>query len=187
MANRVRPGHADTRSLILERAFIIAGCFLVAATTAGRAQSRPGAVTAASVPPPARANADSVSQRELQAILNELDAAILHHDAAVVEKYYSQDYVMTFRDGRRGDFQNSLHVLTDTSRNQWQRHDRSDERLLFYGPTAIATFTVHSQWVARASQKQFDVRESVTQTWIRRDGRWTLIATHVSPIDSNPQ
>jgi hypothetical protein len=59
----------------------------------------------------------------------------------------------------------------------------SNEQIIFFGATAIATFTVHSQWTARASRKDFDVREHVTQTWLRRDGRWTLVATHVTAID----
>ena len=146
-------------------------------------QSDARVATAAHLPPPVRANVDSGSERELHAILDELDTAILHHDAKVVEKYYSPDYVMTFSSGRRGGFENSLHVLTDPSRNEWRVHDRSNERITIYGSTAIATFTVHSRWIAQATQKEFDIREHVTQTWIRRDGRWTLIATHVTSID----
>lgn len=140
-----------------------------------------------SLPPTARANADPDAERELRAILNELNAAILNHDSKVIEKYYSPDYVMTFSSGKRGGFENSLHVLSDPTRNVWRIHDRSNERIIFYGSTAIATYTVHSQWIAQATQKEFDVREHVTQTWIRRDGRWTLIATHVTSIDPSQQ
>jgi ketosteroid isomerase-like protein len=144
------------------------------------AQAQTRAVT---LSPPARANGDSQSERELRAILDELSAAVLHHDANAVQQYYSPDYVMTFSDGKRGGFDNSLHVLTDTTRNEWRLHDLSNEHFMFYGPTAIVTFTVHSQWTVRASHRDFDVREHVTQTWLRRDDRWTLLATHVTSID----
>jgi ketosteroid isomerase-like protein len=163
------------------------GCCLALglAPRTARAQSRVTATTLIS--PPAPANDDPQGERELRAILDELGAAVLQHDAKVVEKYYSPDYVMTFSDGRRGGVENSLHVLTDTSRNEWHMHDVSNERFTFYGGTAIVTFTAHSQWVARTTRKQFDVREHVTQTWIRRDGRWTLVATHVTTIDPSQQ
>ena len=151
------------------------------------ARTKDQAATTASVAVPARANPDPRGENELRAIFGDIRAAILQHDAKVIEKYYSPDYVMTFSDGKRGGFENSLRTLTDESRNEWRVHDRSNERFLFYGDTAIATFTVHSQWLARASQKQFDVREHVTQTWIRRDGRWTLVATHVTSIDASQQ
>jgi uncharacterized protein (TIGR02246 family) len=133
---------------------------------------------------PARENADATAERELRAILQELSAAVLTHDASVVAKYYSPDYVMTFRDGRRDGFENSLRVLTDTTRNEWHVHELSDEAFHFYGETAIATFSVHSQWIARVSKKPFDVREQVTQTWVRRDGRWTVVATQVTAADT---
>jgi ketosteroid isomerase-like protein len=136
---------------------------------------------------PARANVDPQGENELRAIVRDLSAAVLSHDGAVVRKYYSPDYVMTFSDGRRGGFENSLSTLTDANRNQWRTHDRSNEQFHFYGDTAIVLFTVHSQWLAKASQKEFDVREHVTQTWIRREGRWTVIATHVSAIDASQQ
>jgi hypothetical protein len=149
------------------------------------AQAQPGADKAAIAVPAARANADAQGERELRAILDELRAAVLNHDGSVVQKYYSPDYVMTFSDGRRGGFDNSWHVLTDTMRNEWRVHDLSNEHFIFYGATAIATFTAHSQWTARATHKEFDVREHVTQTWLRRDGRWTLLATHVTAIDAS--
>jgi hypothetical protein len=136
---------------------------------------------------PVRANADPQGESELRAITQALSEAVLTHDGAVVKKYYSPDYVMTFSDGRRGGSENSLAVLTDANRDEWRTHDRSNEQFHFYRDTAIVLFTVHSQWQVKATRKDYDVREHVTQTWIRRDGRWTLIATHVSSIDSSQQ
>lgn len=170
----------DTRAAF---SLFAVGCCLALAFAPRTAGAQSPVRVTTSLSPPARANDDPKGEHELRAILDELGAAVLHHDAKVVEKYYSPDYVMTFSDGRRGGFENSLHVLTDTSRNEWYIHDVSNERFTFYGGTAIATFTAHSQWVARATGKQFDVREHVTQTWIRRDSRWTLVATHVTTID----
>ena len=160
-----------------------ASVFCVAVGLAPQAARAQAPAVATEFVSPVRANADPNGERELRAILDELSAAVLQHNGRIVEKYYSADYVMTFSSGTRGDFENSLRVLTDTNRNEWHRHELSNERFVFFGPTAIATFTVHSQWTARASRKEFDVREHVTQTWVRRDGRWSVVATHVTAID----
>jgi hypothetical protein len=161
----------------------IAGCcfgLTLVTRTAPAQEKRQPAAPSASVSTAARANADPQGERELRAILADIHRAILQHDGTVIERHYSPDYVMTFNNGNRGDFENSLRVLTDESRNKWSVHDTSNERFLFYGDTAIVTFAVHSQWSSRGTE--FDIREHLTQTWIRRDGRWTLIATQATLI-----
>jgi len=150
---------------------------------ASQVPSSQGAPTLAEAP--ARANADPQAERELRAIYAEIHRAILGHDPSVIEKYYSPDYVMTFRDGPRGNFQNSLHVLTDESRNKWHLQEASNENFLFYGDTAIVTRTVHSEWFGRG--KEWNVREHLTQTWIKRADRWTLVATQATSIDPSQE
>lgn len=145
----------------------------------------PGGNSLVSASAPARANADPQAERELRAAYDEIHTAILKHDPAVIEKYYGPDYVMTFSDGPRGNFENSLHVLSDENRNKWHSHDVSNEKFLFYGDTAIATLTVHSRWFGRG--REHDVREHLTQTWVRRAARWTLVATQATLIDPSQE
>jgi ketosteroid isomerase-like protein len=53
-------------------------------------------------------------------------------------------------------------------------------KVSLYGNTAVVT--VLSTWSGKANNEAYSSQFQATHVWVKQEGRWQLVAAHVSPV-----
>jgi ketosteroid isomerase-like protein len=120
---------------------------------------------------------------QVQSHLKELDeqwmAAIVKNDAPAIGTFMSPDWVIIGPEGGLINRDQFLHVIKSGD----LVHDSmasDDWRVRVYGDTAVVTAQTRSKGAYRG--QPFATHERSTSVFIRRDGRWLCVLTHLTPI-----
>lgn len=100
-------------------------------------------------------------------------------DAALV-RYYGDDFTYIGVDGKIVD-KEGLRVRMQ--RNELQHFELEDDlrRVSVYGDVAV--LSGHSTTKAKDKGEEHAATEGYTEVWVRRDGRWELVAEQLTPQD----
>lgn len=113
------------------------------------------------------------SEQELLKANREYDQALVRGDADVLDRLYAEEFVYTTPDG---EVRNKAQQLAFTRSGSLRLESgQSDEvRVRVYGNTAVMTgrFTAKGKFI----DKNIDIRERYTAVWVKRRGRWWLVA-----------
>jgi hypothetical protein len=119
-------------------------------------------------------------ERELMELERQLSDALARQDASVLDRLWSERLVFTFPNGQissKADRIAAQKPSTDpnqlTSRNE-------DVKVYLYKNSAVVT--VRSRWVDKAGTKQYGDPFQATHLWVKENGRWQLVAAHVSQV-----
>jgi ketosteroid isomerase-like protein len=90
----------------------------------------------------------------------------------------ADNYVSTDQDGTV--FVGKAANLADMKVTTWTSNEITDLKVTVYGDAAIATGT----FVAKGTYKgkPFDDRGRFTDTWVKMNGKWLIVASHASLI-----
>jgi hypothetical protein len=108
-----------------------------------------------------------------------LNQLILMHRSSEAEKYYADDFILTTSSGKvklKTDMVNEI-GLTELSM-EINQTDNVNVRIL--NTTAVLTGTLHQKGTYKG--KSFDVFILVTDTWVKTDDGWRILAGHASVI-----
>lgn len=127
-------------------------------------------LTTASVTPGQKSG--SIEQELLKANL-EYDEALVRGDVTTLDRIYSDEFIYTTPDGEVRDKAQQL-VFTRSGDLRLESGRSDDVRIRVYGNTAVMTgrFTARGKFKDRS----IDVRERYTAVWVKRRGRWRLVA-----------
>jgi hypothetical protein len=119
-----------------------------------------------------KATPDAKAEQELRKLEREwLDA-----DAAGVERIEADDFTITYGDGSVRDKAQYIEMAKrgtkDPNVSQWTE----DSQVRIYGDTAIITGRFLYKNKETVSQSRY------TDTYIKRNGRWQVVASHLSNI-----
>ncbi len=131
------------------------------------------AVVAAISLSPAAADASPEAERELRTANEEYDAAIMRADVAALERIFAEEFIYTNPQCEVLNKQQQIAVLSSGDL-KLEDAKSDDVRVRIYGETAVMT----GHFTARASRdgKPMKIDERYTAVWVRRDGRWQLVA-----------
>jgi ketosteroid isomerase-like protein len=111
-------------------------------------------------------------------------AAVRRKDRAWFDRHLADELVMTT--GRTGRVTTKAEEIADILAQEGGGDDQvTDLRVRAYGNTAIATFRLTATGSDRNGPYTRTAR--YTESWIHRDGRWQLAASHSSLIPSPAQ
>jgi ketosteroid isomerase-like protein len=133
------------------------------------------AFAAAAVP----ARADVASDiRRLEAAWG---AAFLANDYRTVESIVAPEYkLMRVEDGR-AQFTDRADWLANSKRLAFHEFEADVKDVVVTGNTAVAT--VEGRWkISRADRGTRDERFILSDTWVKRNGRWQVVFRHSSPM-----
>ena len=121
--------------------------------------------------------ADAV--RDLLEVARAWDEAMVHNDATAIGSFMADEWLIIGPDGSVGDRARFLHLVSSGELT----HDvmtTEDPIVRVYGDTAILV----AQGTSGGNFKgtPFRLRERATSAFVRRDGRWQCVLTHLSTL-----
>jgi ketosteroid isomerase-like protein len=113
------------------------------------------------------------TEQELLRANQDYDEALVRGDATALERIYSDEFVYTTPDGEVRDKAQQL-AFTRSGDLKLEDGRSDDVRVRIYGNTAVMTgrFTARGKFRDRS----IDIRERYTAVWVKRRGRWQLVA-----------
>lgn len=126
------------------------------------------------------------SKRTVESQLIELERklsdALVREDAAVLDRLWSDDLIFTSPNGKVSNKAQRLALQKSAAQpSQSESVTTNDEVKVYpYGNTAVVT--VLSTWSGKANNQAFSSQFQATHVWAKQQGRWQLVAAHVSPV-----
>jgi ketosteroid isomerase-like protein len=133
-------------------------------------------------PPHRTTHGTAAAETEIRRLLDELAAAHLHSDGAALDRLRAADYVFTTADGRLLDKAQAAVAPGDYALTAYTHED---VRIRVYGDAALATggLTVAGTFRGRPRGG----RTRWMRVFVKRDGRWQLVANQLTPITTAPE
>ncbi len=100
----------------------------------------------------------------------------LNHDADAMDKMLDKDFVLTDYDGTVMSKAQFLASIRDKA-NQLTAEVSEDMKLHRHGDTVVVTGATHEKGTFKG--KPYQHKGRFTDTWIRREGSWICVASHL--------
>ena len=122
------------------------------------------------------------AERQLIELERQLSDALVREDAKVLDRLWSNDLVFTFPNGKVSNKAERLAGQKPAAQpTQSDSKTVNDEvKVYLYGNTAVVT--VLSTWSGKANNEPYSSQFQATHVWVKQEGRWQLVAAHVSPV-----
>ena len=119
------------------------------------------------------------AEAEIRALEEKWDAAQLKGDAAALSEIFADTYVSTNGEGKtRG----KAEVINEVTAGdiKFESSKVQDLKISVYGDAAVVT----GIWKGKFTQKgkPLDLTERFTDTMVRRNGKWQVVASHGSNL-----
>lgn len=123
----------------------------------------------------------SDAEREVLEREQAIGRAVVGHDAKFMDEVWGDDFIYT---GVRGEVKDKSQVLAEFKAGalRFSKMEFDDIRVRAYGDTAIATGRALTE--GTSPQGKIDGQFRYTRVYVRRDGRWTLVAFQATPLES---
>lgn len=127
----------------------------------------------------AAATTNSKAEQEVLKVLDEVLAALVKRDAAVIERVFTDDYYTVYDGGQVGDRARVLNSFKSTT-SGWDVWDRAETTVKLHGNTAIVLS--QNKVKGHNSRGSFDANWRVTTVWVKERGQWRLAASQFTSI-----
>jgi|SRR5438876_2192063 len=119
-------------------------------------------------------------ERELIELERQLSEALARQDAWVLDRLWSETLVFTFPNGQISNKAQRLAAQKPSAEPNQLTNRNEEVKVHLYGNSAVVT--VRSRWVDKAGTQQYGDPYQATHVWVKQDGRWQLVAAHVSQV-----
>jgi ketosteroid isomerase-like protein len=130
-------------------------------------------ITAILMVAPAFVFGQSKDEQAVRQTQNELAAAIKAKDVAALNRLWADDYTFVSREGLT--FDKAGHIARLKSRPDFESFVYESVKVRLYGNVAVANYSVKIKHVDGQSFTDLG-----TQTLVKRDGRWQVVATQAT-------
>src|SRR5688572_30157958 len=124
---------------------------------------------------------DSITQ-ELIEFGSKWAKAMVANDAASIGSFMSDEWVIVSERGISTK-QQFLSFVESGALTHSAFEMASDARVQQYGDTAVMTIRVTN--TAHFGGQQFDADEWTSDVFVKRDGKWLCVLSHITPVDKN--
>src|SRR5687768_12502155 len=131
---------------------------------------------------PARETRQSRDIKELTRLESVWNEAHLRGDAAALDKLWAEDLFVTVPDMPVMNKEESL-AIWKSGKMKFDIYRTSDIRIRVYGDSAVVTGQLVR--IRDANSKEFEDDWRFTKVYVRRDGRWQVVAWHGSHVGSS--
>lgn len=130
---------------------------------------------------------NSNAEQEVKKLEREWLDAYEQHDAAAMDRIVSSDFTITYPDGDVLTKEQIMRMIKSPRASASPGPKFTTEEVLarVYGDTVILTGRLVTQW-QRAGEISKE-QSRYTDTYIKRGGRWQVVASHLSNIEAAKQ
>jgi uncharacterized protein (TIGR02246 family) len=120
------------------------------------------------------------AEQEVRALERQWLDAYEQHDTAAMERIVASDWSITYPDGGTQAKEQILRMIKSPRRPGMAgpKFFTEDVQARVYGDTVILTGRILTQWPGRDSKEE----SRYTDTYIKRDGNWQVVASHMSNV-----
>ncbi len=126
---------------------------------------------------PANKSQESVDTMELSRLETVWNSAYMRGDAEALDQLWADDLIVTMTDMSIMTKPKAIGVLR-SGRMKFPRYETSDIRIRVYGDAAVVTGRL--QRARKINGQNVDDDWRFTKVYIRRAGRWQVVAWHAS-------
>ena len=119
-------------------------------------------------------------EQQLIELERQLSAALVKQDAAILDRLWSNDLVFTFPNGKVSTKAERLAAQKPSDQSAQSTNTNDQVKVHLYGNTAVVT--VLSTWKGKAGTQEYSEQYQATHVWVKQQGRWQLVAAHVSQL-----
>ena len=119
-------------------------------------------------------------ERQLIELERQLSDALVKEDAAVLDRLWSNDLVFTFPNGKLSSKAQRLASQKPSDQPSQSTNMNDQVKVYLYNNTAVVT--VLSTWRGKAGAQEYSDQYQATHVWVKQQGRWQLVAAHVSQV-----
>jgi ketosteroid isomerase-like protein len=117
-------------------------------------------------------------EKEIMRLTDVINAAWLKHDVATISPLIADDLqAWAFKGTRRG----KAELLRSVEKSEESDTKVEDPVVRVFGDAAVYTARI-TDTGKRANGEAFSVTSVVTNTWVRRAGKWQIVAEHQSIV-----
>jgi len=120
-------------------------------------------------------------ERQLIELERQLSDALVKQDVAVLDRLWSNDLVFTFPNGKVSNKVERLAGQKPAAQPSQSESETSNDEVKVYLYGNAAVVTVLSTWSGKANNQAYSSQFQATHVWVKQEGRWQLVAAHVSP------
>lgn len=100
-----------------------------------------------------------------------------HRDVSLLSSLLAEDFVITVEDGSTYGKVGYISHSADSSVHV-EVAELSELKVRMHGDTAVVTGAYHE--TGESKGKRYEYRDRLTDVWMKRDGKWQVIASHYS-------
>jgi ketosteroid isomerase-like protein len=100
-----------------------------------------------------------------------------HRDVSILSSLLADDFIITIEDGSTYGKVGYISHSADSSVHV-EVAELSELKVRMHGDTAIVTGAYHE--TGESKGKHYEYRDRLTDVWMKRDGKWRVIASHYS-------
>src|SRR6266850_6056461 len=125
-------------------------------------------------------------EREILKLEEKLTQTEMRLDVEALEHIYADDIMVTAPIGICVD---KPAVMTEVrlaaDKAKIERYDKDDLKVRAFGDTAVTSYRMTAR--ARFEETEIDKVFCITNVWMRRDGRWQIVARHTANLEQPAQ
>lgn len=125
---------------------------------------------------------DDLIERELNEVCSKWADAMVANDAELIGSFMSDDWVIVSERGVATK-QHFLGFVRSGALTHSSFEQAGDARVKVYGDTAVLTCRVVN--TAHFGGQRFDADEWTSDVFVKRNGRWLCVLSHITPADKN--
>lgn len=125
-------------------------------------------------------------EREILRLEEELTQIEMRVDVEALDRIYAEDIMVTAPIGHCVD---KAAVMTEVrlaaEKAKVERYDKDNLQVRVYGDTAVSSYRITAR--ATFDGTEIDRQFCITNVWMKREGRWQIIARHTANLEQPAQ
>jgi len=151
--------------------------FVVAILVIALGTSGPGQTSEKKAPPLSKA------EQELIGMERELSEALVRSDTAALDRIWNDDFIFTAPNGRITTKAQRIEGVKSSAKSAAALvGSSSNDEVVVHLYEGTAVVTVLSTWRGKVNNEVFSEPYQATHVWVKQQGRWRLVAAHVTPV-----
>ena len=119
----------------------------------------------------------SGDEEKIQSLEKKWAESYKQREISILSSLLAEDFIITVEDGSTFGKEGYISHSADSS-VRVELAELSDLRVRVHGNTAIVTGAYHE--IGTSKGKRYEYRDRLTDVWMKREGKWEVVASHYS-------